>query len=100
MRIDSGLRQLRYDSLRQSAVEPVFKLDANMKSRREYTRTQISEMEIDAIVESQSDDDSFWTKPIKVRKARLDSLFILTDVAARAAFLASVAREKAGRVVD
>ena len=78
----------------------MFKLDANMKSKREYTRAQISEMEIDAIVESQSDDDSAWTKPIKVRKARLDSLFILSDLAARAAFLARVAREKARRVVD
>ena len=67
-----------------------------MKSKREYTSAQILEMEIDAIVESQSDDDSAWTKSTKVRKAKL----VLEDLAAHAAFLARVAREKAGRVVD
>ena len=78
----------------------MFKLDANMKPKREYTRAQISEMEIDAIVESQSDDDSAWTKSTKARKARLDSLLIPADLAARAAFLARVAREKAGRLAE
>lgn len=67
---------------------------ANMKSKQKITRAQPSEAEIDAIVESQADDDSAWTKPIKVRKAKLESVSLPADLAARAAFLARMHREK------
>ena len=65
-----------------------------MKAKRNTTKARPSEAEVDAIVESQADDDSAWRTPIKVRKATLDSLAIPADLAARAAFLARVHREK------
>ena len=70
-----------------------------MRTKRSKTKERISETEVDAIVESQADDDSAWTKPIKVRKAKLDSLSIPADLAARAALLARM-RIGLNRVVD
>ena len=65
-----------------------------MKAKRNMTKARSSEAEVDAIVESQGDDDSAWSKPISVRKARLDLLSIPADLAARATFLARMHREK------
>jgi hypothetical protein len=67
---------------------------ADMNAKRNATKARTSEAEVDAILESQADDDSAWTKPIKVRKLKLDSLSIPADLAARAAFLARMHREK------
>ena len=58
------------------------------------TKKQLTEQEIDDIVESQAKDDSAWDKPIQVRKARSASLSIPAELAARAAFLAKLHREK------
>jgi hypothetical protein len=57
-------------------------------------RHRISEEEIDKIVESQAGEDSAWERPIKVRKAKLTALSLPADLAARAAFLARLHREK------
>jgi len=58
------------------------------------TKKQLTEEEIDNIVESQAEDESAWEKPIQVRKARWASLSIPAELAARAAFLAKLHREK------
>jgi hypothetical protein len=57
-------------------------------------RQRISEGEIDKIVESQAEDDSAWERPIKVRRAKSTALSLPADLAARAAFLARLHREK------
>lgn len=57
-------------------------------------RRQLSEVEIDRIVESQAEDNSAWTKPLKVRRVRSTALSLPADLAARAAFLARLHREK------
>jgi len=64
-----------------------------MKSIKKQAKKQHSEEEIDAIVESQTDDDSAWERPIKVRRAKAASLSIPAELAARAAFLAKLHRE-------
>jgi hypothetical protein len=65
-----------------------------MNSKKKFQRKQLSEPEIDQIVESQAEDDSAWQRPIKVRRAKLTSLSLPADLAARAAFLARLHREK------
>lgn len=65
-----------------------------MNSRGKSRRKQLSEEEIDRIVESQAKDDSAWEKPIQVRKARAASLSLPAELAARAAFLTKLHREK------
>ena len=58
------------------------------------TKKQLSEQEIDNIIESQVEDDSAWEQPIQVRKGRSTSISISAELAARAAFLAKLHREK------
>ena len=65
-----------------------------MNSKKKFRRKQLSKPEIDQIVESQAEDDSAWQKPVKVRRAKLMSLSLPADLAARAAFLARLHREK------
>ena len=65
-----------------------------MNSKKKFKSKQLSEPEIDKIVESQAEDDSAWQKSIKVRRAKLTSLSLPADLAARAAFLARLHREK------
>ena len=60
------------------------------KSRRQ----QASEENIDKVVESQANEDSAWGGPIRVRRAGSTALFLPADLAARAAFLAKLHREK------
>jgi hypothetical protein len=67
---------------------------AVMKSTKKQTKKPLTEQEIDRIVESQADDDSAWDRPIKVRRAKPASLSIPAELAARAAFLAKLHREK------
>jgi hypothetical protein len=66
---------------------------AIMKSIKKETKRQLTEKEIDKIVESQADDDSAWEKPIKVRRAKPASLSIPAELAARATFLAKLHKE-------
>ena len=65
-----------------------------MKSVKKQPAKQLSEKEIDTIVETQADDESAWENPQKVRRANPASLSIPAELAARAAFLAKVHREK------
>lgn len=65
-----------------------------MKSKKKPTKRQLTEKEIDEIVESQADDDSAWGKPIQVRRGNSNSLALPAELAARAAFLAKLHREK------
>jgi hypothetical protein len=67
---------------------------AVMKSRKKPLKKQLTEEEIDEIVESQADDDSAWGKPIQVRRTSTGSIALPAELAARAAFLAKVHREK------
>ena len=57
-------------------------------------RQPVSEEEIDKIVESQAEQESAWERPIKVRRAKSTALSLPADLAARAAFLARLHREK------
>ena len=62
-----------------------------MKSK---TKQNLSEQEIDQIVATQADDDAAWGKPIRVRKTQPAILSIPAALAARAAFLAQIHRNK------
>jgi len=65
-----------------------------MNSKKKSRRNQFSEEDIDKIVESQAQDDSAWERPIKVRRAKSTALSLPAELAARAAFLARLHREK------
>ena len=65
-----------------------------MKNPRKLKRKQLTEAEIDKFVESQASDDLGWEKPILARRAKQASLSIPAELAARAAFLAKLHREK------
>lgn len=64
-----------------------------MKAKNRQATKQLTEKEIDNIVELQADDDSAWEKPIKVHRVKLTALSIPAELAARAAFLAKLHRE-------
>jgi len=66
---------------------------AIMKAKNRQARKQLTEKEIDNIVELQADDESAWEKPIKVRRVKPASLSIPAELAARATFLAKLHRE-------
>ncbi|MBI4785595.1 MAG: hypothetical protein HY782_00910 [Chloroflexi bacterium] len=53
-----------------------------------------SQVEIDNIVVAQADDDSAWEKPIRVRRKKSASVVIPAELAARAAFLAQLHRQR------
>lgn len=65
-----------------------------MSVKKRPARKQLSEDEIDKIVVSQADNDSAWEKPIQGRRGNPASLSIPAELAARAAFLAKLHREK------
>ena len=57
-------------------------------------RKKLSEQEIDRLVITQADDNTAWSKPIRVRKTKPASVSIPAELAARAAFLAQLHRTK------
>jgi hypothetical protein len=65
-----------------------------MAGMKKKAAKKLSEEEIDRLVELQADDDSSWDKPVYVRKGKLTALSLPADLAARAAFLARLHREK------
>ena len=67
---------------------------AVINSKKKPRRNRLSEEEIDKIVESQAEDDSAWERPVKVRRAKSTALSLPGELAARAAFLARLHREK------
>lgn len=64
---------------------------AIMKTKRKVKR--LSEEEIDALVVSEADDESAWTKPIRAQKTKAASLSLPSSLTARAAFFARLHRE-------
>lgn len=65
-----------------------------MNQRKKKNGRRLSEEEIDKIVESEADNDSAWEQPIEVRRAKPAPLIIPAELAARAAFLAKLHKEK------
>ncbi len=65
-----------------------------MTTENKNDKQNPSEEEIDARVEAQADDDSAWEGAVHVRKTKWAPLSIPADLAARAAFLAKLHREK------
>jgi len=57
-------------------------------------KIELSQEEIDNIVVAQADDDSAWEKPIRVRRKESAPLSIPAELAARAAFLARLHRQR------
>ncbi len=65
-----------------------------MRRAKKKIRTRTpSQKTIDGIVASQSEDDSSWEAPIRVKRSTSAPLSIPGDLAARAAFLAKLHRE-------
>ncbi len=65
-----------------------------MKKAKDKTKTAaLREEAIDALVVSQSEDESAWEAPLAVVRSKPASLSIPGDLAARAAFLARLHRE-------
>ena len=65
-----------------------------MSTRKKNKKTTILDQEaIDRLVISQSDDDSAWEAPIRVKRSKPAALSIPGELAARAAFLARLHRE-------
>ncbi len=62
-----------------------------MKTR---IKAKPSQDAIDKIVIAQADDDSAWTTPVRVRKAKTASVPFAADVIARATFFAQLYRER------
>jgi hypothetical protein len=67
---------------------------AAMNSKKKSMKTRFSEGDIDKIVESQAEEDSAWERPIKVRREKSTAVSLPAELAARAAFLAKLHREK------
>jgi transposase len=61
-----------------------------MKTR---AKTKLSQEAIDKIVVAQANDDSAWTTPIRVRKAKATTVPFSADLVARAAFFARLHRK-------
>ena len=57
-------------------------------------RKQLSQVGIDKLVEFQAEEDTAWEKPINVRRTKSAALSLPAELAARAAFLARLHREK------
>jgi len=65
-----------------------------MIAKQKKTRKVLSEIEIDQTVISQANEQSAWEKPVQVKRTKPASLSIPAELAARAAFLARLHREK------
>ena len=64
-----------------------------MNNARRRKSTPLDQEAIDRLVVSQSDDNSAWEPPVRVRRSKPASLSLPGDLAARAAFLAKLHRE-------
>jgi hypothetical protein len=62
--------------------------------KRKSAKEKSSERQIDRLMAKQTGDDSAWEEPIQVPKTKAASLSIPPKLAARAAFLAKLHREK------
>jgi hypothetical protein len=64
-----------------------------MNTRKKRKSTTLNQEAVDQLVIDHSDDESAWEAPIRVKRSEPASLSIPGDLAARAAFLASLHRE-------
>ena len=65
-----------------------------MSTRKKNNKATILDQEaIDRLVISQSEDESAWEAPIRVKRSKPASLSLPGELAARAAFLARLHRE-------
>ena len=64
-----------------------------MSTRKRRKTATLNQEAIDQLVIAHSDDESAWGPPIRVKKSEPASLSIPGDLAARAAFLASLHHE-------
>jgi len=62
-----------------------------MKTKQKTKR--LSEEDVDALVVAEAGVESAWSKPVKVRKTKTESLSLPSSLAARAAFFAGLHRE-------
>lgn len=62
--------------------------------RKNKKTTILDEEKIDRLVTAQADDDRTWEAPIRVKRSKPASLSIPGELAARAAFLARLHRER------
>lgn len=62
-----------------------------MKSRRKTK--PLAKNEIDVAVVAQSNDETAWEKPVRVRRTRKASISLTAETAARAAFFARMHRQ-------
>jgi hypothetical protein len=62
-------------------------------STKSQARKKLSGKDIDQCVVAQAKNDSAWEKPIRVRRTKLASFSIPTDLSAHAAFLARLHRK-------
>ena len=65
-----------------------------MKTKSKASKKAVAEEEIDQMVESVADDDEAWDEPVQVSAKQPASLSLPTNLAARAAFLAKLHRER------
>jgi len=65
-----------------------------MKKPKTDAKSILTEDQIDDAVVAQADQDSAWEKIVSVRRSKSTSVSISTDLAARAAFLAKLHRER------
>jgi hypothetical protein len=64
------------------------------RKKRLPSKRKLSQDEIDKLVTAEANQDSAWEKVVSVRRAKSTSLSISADLAARAAFLAKLHRER------
>jgi hypothetical protein len=64
------------------------------RKKRLPSKRKLSQDEIDNLVTAEANQDSAWDKVVSVRRAKSTSLSISADLAARAAFLAKLHRER------
>ena len=64
------------------------------RKKRQPSRPRLTQDEIDNIVAAEADQDSAWEKAVSVRRSKSTLLSISADLAARAAFLAKLHRER------
>jgi hypothetical protein len=64
------------------------------RKKRLPSKPRLSQDEIDNLVTAEANQDSAWEKVVSVRRPKSTSLSISADLAARAAFLAKLHRER------
>lgn len=65
-----------------------------MNQVKDSMHENLTEQEIDRMVEQQADDDSAWEETVQVSREKDASLPLTAELAARAAFLAKLHKEK------